>query len=117
MTDLEVGDEVLGYVRKDLISDRSYAELVSASLPHLARKPAALGWDAAAALPLTGLTALQSLGAVGVGSGDTVLVHAAAGGVGHLAVQLAVARGARVLGTASERNHAFLRWLGAEPLL
>ncbi len=115
--DLAVGDEVLGYVRKDVVSDGTYAELVSASLRHLALKPAALGWEAAGALPLAGLTALQSLDAVRVGDGDTVLVHAASGGVGHLAVQLAVARGARVLGTASESNHDFLRSLGAEPVL
>ncbi|MEO6881515.1 MAG: NADP-dependent oxidoreductase [Mycobacteriaceae bacterium] len=113
---LAPGDEVLGYVRKDTVSDGTYAELVSASARHLARKPAAVGFDVAGALPLAGLTALQSLDAVGVSRGDTVLVHAAAGGVGHLATQLAVARGARVIGTASERNHEFLRALGAEPV-
>lgn len=110
------GDEVLGYVRKDLVSEGAYAELVSASARHLARKPAGVAWPAAGALPLAGLTAWQSLDAVKVGKGDTVLVHAAAGGVGHLAVQLAVARGARVIGTASESNHEFLRSLGAEPV-
>lgn len=113
---LAAGDEVAGYVRKDTVSDGAYAELVSASARHLARKPAGVGFDVAGALPLAGLTALQSLDAVGVREGDTVLVHAAAGGVGHLAVQLAVARGARVIGTASERNHEFLRSLGAEPV-
>lgn len=114
--DLAVGDEVLGYVRKDVVSGGAYAELVSASSRHLARKPAGMSFEVAAALPLAGLTALQSLDAVHVAAGDTVLVHAAAGGVGHLAVQLAVARGARVIGTASERNHDFLRSLGAEPV-
>ena len=63
------------------------------------------------------MTALQTLEAVRVGDGDTVLVHAAAGGVGHFAVQLARQLGAsRVIGTASERNHGFLRELGAEPV-
>ena len=113
--ELAVGDEVLGYVRKDLVSGGAYAELVSASVRHLARKPASVSFVAAAGLPLAGLTALQSLDAVGVSDGDVVLVHAGAGGVGHLAVQLAVARGARVIATASERNHDFLRSLGAEP--
>lgn len=110
------GDEVLGYVRKDVVSDGAYAELVSASARHLAHKPAEVSFDAAAALPLAGLTALQSLNAVGVTQGETVLVHAGAGGVGHLAVQIAVARGARVIATASESNHDFLRSLGAEPV-
>ncbi|SDQ72863.1 NADP-dependent oxidoreductase [Quadrisphaera sp. DSM 44207] len=114
--DLAVGDEVLGYVRKDVVSEGAYAELVSAGDRHLALKPPRVDVVQAGGLPLAGLTALQSLEAVRVGSGDTVLVHAAAGGVGHLAVQIAVARGARVIGTASERNHDFLRSLGAEPV-
>ena len=63
-----------------------------------------------------GLTALQSLARVDLTSGETVLVHAAAGGVGSLAVQISAAKGARVIGTASERNHDFLRSLRAEPV-
>jgi NADPH:quinone reductase-like Zn-dependent oxidoreductase len=114
--DLAVGDEVLGYVRKDFVGEGAYAELVSASSRHLALKPPGVPFEVAGALPLAGLTALQSLEAVHVREGDTVLVHAAAGGVGHLAVQLARAKGARVIGTASERNHEFLRSLGAEPV-
>lgn len=110
------GDEVLGYVRKDVVSDGTYAEQVSASARHLAHKPAGVSFEVAAALPLAGLTALQSLDAVGVKEGETVLVHAAAGGVGHLAVQIAVARGARVIGTASAGNHEYLRSIGAEPV-
>ena len=115
--ELAVGDEVLGYVRKDLVSGGAYAELVSASSRHLARKPAGVPFEAAAGLPLAGLTALQSLDAVGASEGDVVLIHAGAGGVGHLAVQLAAARGARVIATASARNHDYLRSLGAEPVL
>jgi NADPH:quinone reductase-like Zn-dependent oxidoreductase len=114
--DFEVGDEVIGYLRKDYVQHGTYAELASASVRLLARKPAALSWEQAAGLPLAGLTAYQALDRVGVGKGDTVLVHAAAGGVGVLAVQLARARGARVIGTASEPNHAFVRELGAEPV-
>ncbi|MED7950977.1 NADP-dependent oxidoreductase [Streptomyces sp. BE303] len=116
VTEFAPGDEVYGYVRKDAVEHGTYAELVAAPVRTLARKPAALDWAQAGGLPLAGLTALQALRAVGVNAGDTVLVHAAAGGVGHLAVQLARAAGARVIGTAGERNHAYLRGLGAEPV-
>lgn len=111
-----VGDEVIGYARKDSVQLGTYAELVAANVRLLAPKPAALDWTQAAGLPLAGLTAYQSLKRLGVGPGDTVLVHAAAGGVGSLGVQIARALGARVIGTASERNHDFLRDLGAEPV-
>jgi NADPH:quinone reductase-like Zn-dependent oxidoreductase len=111
------GDEVIGYVRKDHVQHGTYAELVSAPVRTLARKPSTVDFATAAGLPLAGLTALQALRAAKVGEGDTVLVHAAAGGVGHLAVQIARVLGAsRVIGTASERNHDFLRSLGAEPV-
>ena len=117
VTDFAEGDEVTGYIRKDHVQFGSYAELVSVSDRALARKPSSLSYVEAAALPLAGLTALQSLEAVGAGDGDTVVVHAAAGGVGHLAVQVARALGVdRVIGTASELNHDFVRSLGAEPV-
>ncbi|MFF8898194.1 NADP-dependent oxidoreductase [Streptomyces lydicus] len=112
----EVGDEVMGYVRKDEIQHGTYAELVAAPVRTLARKPAALDWQQAAGLPLAGLTAYQASRRVGAAAGETALVHAAAGGVGSLAVQILVAQGVRVIGTASERNHDFLRSLGAEPV-
>ncbi|MEV5594560.1 NADP-dependent oxidoreductase [Streptomyces sp. NPDC052496] len=115
-TEFAVGDEVIGYVRKDEVQHGTFAELVSAPVRTLARKPAALSWQQAAGLPLAGLTALQAMDRIGVTKGDTVLVHAAAGGVGSLGVQIAVARGARVIGTAGEHNHDFLRSLGAEPV-
>ncbi|MBR8741828.1 NADP-dependent oxidoreductase [Nocardiopsis sp. MG754419] len=111
-----VGDEVYGYVRKDWAKNGTYAELVSAHVRMLAPKPASLDWREAASVPLAGLTALQALDRVEVGAGDTVLVHAAAGGVGSFGVQISVARGARVIGTASEHNHEHLRALGAEPV-
>jgi NADPH:quinone reductase-like Zn-dependent oxidoreductase len=113
----QVGDEVYGYARKDWAKNGTYAELVSASVRMLAPKPESLSWQESAGVPLAGLTALQSVERAGIGSGDTVLVHAAAGGVGAFGVQIAVARGARVIGTASERNHDFLRSLGAEPVV
>lgn len=112
----QVGDEVVGYVRRDEVQHGTYAEYVAAPVRTLARKPASLSWQQAAGLPLAGLTAYQSLKRVGLAAGETVLVHGASGGVGSLAVQIAVAQGARVIGTASERNHDFLRSLGAEPV-
>ncbi|MFB9236075.1 NADP-dependent oxidoreductase [Plantactinospora siamensis] len=111
------GDEVIGYVRRDDIQFGTYAELVPAPERTLADKPLRASWAEAGALPLAGLTAYQALRAVEVAEGDTVLVHAAAGGVGHLAVQLARTLGATtVIGAASERNHDFVRSLGAEPV-
>lgn len=111
-----VGDEVYGYVRKDWVHGGTFAELVAAPVRTLARKPASLSFTEAAAVPLTGLTAYQSIRRAGVRAGQTVLVHAAAGGVGTFAVQIARSLGARVVGTASEGNHDFLRSLGAEPV-
>ncbi|GAA1983534.1 NADP-dependent oxidoreductase [Isoptericola halotolerans] len=112
----QVGDEVYGYVRTDVVHGGTFAEKVAAPVRTLARKPRSLSFEEAAAVPLTGLTALQSIRRSGVRDGQTVLVHAAAGGVGSFAVQIARALGARVIGTASEANHEFLRSLGAEPV-
>lgn len=114
--ELAAGDEVLAYVRKDTVSDGTLAEYVAVPVRTAAKKPAGLSFEEAAALPLAGLTALQTIRRAGVTEGQTVLVHAAAGGVGSIAVQLAVHAGARVVGTASPRNHDFLRELGAEPV-
>jgi NADPH:quinone reductase-like Zn-dependent oxidoreductase len=114
--EFSAGDEVVGYCRKDWIQEGTYAELVAAPVRALARKPQRGSWTQAGGLPLAGLTAWQALRIVGVGPGDTVLVHAAAGGVGHLAVQIARHLGARVIGTASRRNADFIRQLGGEPV-
>jgi NADPH:quinone reductase-like Zn-dependent oxidoreductase len=117
VTAYAAGDEVVGYVRRDHIQHGTYAEQVPAPERTLALKPPGLGWTEAGALPLVGLTAYQGLKAGNVNKGDTVLVNAAAGGVGHIAVQLARLLGAvRVIGTASEHNHDFVRELGAEPV-
>ncbi|MFJ5230874.1 NADP-dependent oxidoreductase [Kitasatospora sp. NPDC088391] len=110
------GDEVMAYARKDVVQAGTFAEYVAVAAPAVARKPAALDWAQAAGLPLAGMTALRSLKRMEVGPGDVLLVHGAAGGVGSLAVQLGRARGARVIGTASERNHAFVKGLGGEPV-
>ncbi len=114
---VQVGQDVVGYARLDHVGHGTWADLVAVPARGIAPAPASLDAVGASCLPLAGLTAWQSLVEVlEVAPGETVLVHAASGGVGHLAVQIAVARGARVLGTASERNHDFLRGLGAEPL-
>jgi NADPH:quinone reductase-like Zn-dependent oxidoreductase len=110
------GDEVMAYARKDAVHAGTFAEYVAVSATAAARKPAALGWQQAGALPLAGLTALRSLDWLQAGPGDVLLVHGASGGVGHAAVQIGRARGARVIGTASEPGHDRLRQLGAEPV-
>jgi NADPH:quinone reductase-like Zn-dependent oxidoreductase len=112
------GDEVFGYVRRDEVQWGTTAELVPAPQRCLAHKPQSLSFAEAGALPLAGLTAYQALTeAMDVGEGDRVLVHRAAGGVGFNAVQIAVALGAHVIGTASPRNHGFLRDAGASEVL
>ncbi|MFI5978942.1 NADP-dependent oxidoreductase [Streptomyces sp. NPDC051452] len=117
VTEFAVGDEVIGYVREDFLSRGTFAEYVAAPVRTLARKPRNLPFEEAAGLPLAGLTAFQTLTKVmKVKEGETVLVHAAAGGVGSIAVQLAAHLGARVIGTASEYNHDYVRSLGAEPV-
>ncbi|MFF8092976.1 NADP-dependent oxidoreductase [Streptomyces sp. NPDC016675] len=111
------GDEVFGM---PLFPRQAggYAEYVVAPARHLARKPAGLTHVEAAALPLAALTAWQALvDTADVRPGERVLVHAAAGGVGHLAVQIAKTRGAHVIGTASAAKHALVRELGADEVI
>lgn len=116
VTSWKRGDEVYG--RPDFTRDGSYAEFVVVRGTELARKPHTLSHSSAAAIPLAGLTAWQSLfDAAGLTRGQTVLIHAAAGGVGHFAVQLAKWKGARVIGTASGRNLAYVRDLGADQVI
>jgi NADPH:quinone reductase-like Zn-dependent oxidoreductase len=95
-----------------------YAEYVVANAADLVRRPAHLTVEQAGAVPLVALTAWQALvGRGGVSAGQRVLVHAAAGGVGHVAVQIAKARGAYVIGTASAAKHDFVRSLGADEVI
>ncbi|WP_433248902.1 NADP-dependent oxidoreductase [Streptosporangium sp. CA-135522] len=111
------GDEVYGMPRLPQPAG-TYAEYVTSPARHLARKPAGLSHVEAAALPLAALTAWQSLvDAADVRPGRRVLIHAAAGGVGHLAVQIAKARGAYVIGTARTAKHDFVRGLGADEVI
>ncbi|MEU9130153.1 NADP-dependent oxidoreductase [Kitasatospora sp. NPDC048540] len=107
-----VGDEVYGML--PLPYGAAYQEFTTVPAAAVAPKPAALTFEQAAAVPLAALTAWQALDAAGVKGGERVLVQGGAGGVGHFAVQLAKARGARVLATASGRNLGFLRDLGVD---
>ncbi|MFF6792670.1 NADP-dependent oxidoreductase [Streptomyces filamentosus] len=118
VTEYAEGDEVMGYVREDFLSHGTFAEYVSAPLRTLARKPRTCSFEEAAGLPLVGLTAYQALRtALSVRSGETVLVLAAAGGVGSAAVQIARHLGCRVLGAVRESGRERVEALGAEPVL
>jgi NADPH2:quinone reductase len=108
---VSVGDEVIAYR-----IDGAYAECVVVPAAALVPKPSNLAWEPASGLMLVGATAIHALSVVAVEAGDTLLFHGAAGGVGIAAIQIALDRGARVIGTANEANHAFLRSLGAEPV-
>jgi NADPH:quinone reductase-like Zn-dependent oxidoreductase len=116
LTRLKLGDEV--YSRPDIARDGAYAEFIVMKESDVALKPKSLDHVHAAALPLVGLTAWQTLFvAGGLVAGQRVLIHAAAGGVGHVAVQLAKWKGAHVIGTAAARNHDFLRQLGVDQVV
>lgn len=105
---VSLGDAVFGFT-----VGGGYAQY--AVLEHFAAKPAAMSFEEAAGIPVPAETAVRVLDLLGVAAGDTLLVNAATGGVGTAAVQLARARGATVIGTASQANHEFLRSLGATP--
>ncbi|MGZ4252428.1 MAG: NADP-dependent oxidoreductase [Solirubrobacteraceae bacterium] len=109
VTDAKPGDEVFGFAA----GGGAAAELALSS--EYAPIPPSLDFAGAAALPVAVETSVRTLDVLGVGPDTTVLINGAAGGVGSAAVQIARARGARVIGTASEHNHDYLRSLGAEP--
>lgn len=109
VTDVAVGDRVFG------ASDDGAGAAELALLTHRAPIPTSLGFVDAAGLPVALETATRALDQLKVAAGSTLLVNGAAGGIGSTVVQLAVARGARVIGTASTANHNYLRLLGAEP--
>jgi NADPH:quinone reductase-like Zn-dependent oxidoreductase len=111
VTNYAVSDEVIVYP-----ANGTYATDVLVGVAALTPKPASLSWEQAAGLLLTGVTAVHALTAAGVGEGDTVLIHGGAGGVGQIAVQLAVAHGASVVATAAPRDHELVRSLGAAPV-
>lgn len=115
---LKEGDEVYAYCRKTEIAEGTYAELVSMPAGAVALRPPSASWAQAGGMPLAGLTAWQALvEALQLSEDQTVAIGAAAGGVGHLAVQIAVARGAEVIGIASAANHDFVRSLGADHVI
>ena len=117
VTIFKPGDEVFGMLPYPF-GVGSHAEYVVGPARAFAIKPPNVDHVAAGALPLAGLTAWQALNdTAAVQAGQRVLIHAAAGGVGHLAVQVAKARGAYVIGTASPTHHAMLRDLGADELI
>jgi NADPH:quinone reductase len=106
------GDAAIGW------TDRrgSHAERLNVPVDHLILKPSALSWEAAGSLYVVGVTAYAAVRAVGAGSGDTVVVSAAAGGVGSVAVQLLKVRGSTVIGIASAAHHAWLESVGVTPV-
>ena len=108
---LSVGDEVIAYR-----IDGAYADRVVVPARAVVPKPSTLSFEEAGGLLLAGTTAVHALTSVGVGPGDTVLVNGASGGVGTIAVQVAVDLGARVIATAGAAGHDRLRHLGAEPV-
>ncbi|MYS79440.1 NADP-dependent oxidoreductase [Embleya scabrispora] len=111
------GDEVFGMLKYPY-GNGSHAEYALSAARHLVRKPANLDHVQAAALPLAALTAWQALvDTADLREGQRVLIHAAAGGVGHLAVQIAKARGAYVIGTARAAKHDLVRELGADEMI
>ncbi|MEU9139546.1 NADP-dependent oxidoreductase [Streptomyces sp. NPDC048404] len=117
VTRFKAGDEVFGMPRFPAEAG-AYAEHVTAPSRHLALKPPRISHLQAAGLPLAGLTGWQALVTVSeVTAGQRVLIPAAAGGVGHLAVQIAKARGAYVIATASGAKHDFVRGLGADEVI
>ncbi len=111
VTGFAAGDDVLGW---DMLA--CYAESLVVGAGQIVAKPPEKSWELAGVLSASGQTASTALADLNVGGGDAVLVHAAAGGVGSFAVQIARSRGATVVGTASQRNHEYLRSLGATPV-
>jgi NADPH:quinone reductase-like Zn-dependent oxidoreductase len=110
VTDVALGDHVFGFC------EQGAAQAESAVLTHYAPLPPSLDFAGAAALPAAIETATRALDQLGVASGSRLLVNGASGTIGSAAVQLAVARGAHVIGTAGAANHAYVRSLGAEPV-
>lgn len=112
VTGLSIGEKVLGW---GLFM--AYADHVLVSPQQIVRKPAGLSWPEAGVMSASGQTASTAISALGIAGGDTLLIHAAAGGVGSFGIQIATAMGAHVIGTASERNHDYLHSLGATPVV
>jgi NADPH:quinone reductase-like Zn-dependent oxidoreductase len=110
------GDPVYGYFRRHDLQYGTYAEFTTVPEGYLAHMPEELSFEEAAALPLAALTAHQTLERLGLRGGEDLFLVGGAGGVGHIGIQLARARGARVIATSSPSSFDFIRELGAEPV-
>ncbi|WP_199535433.1 NADP-dependent oxidoreductase [Rhodohalobacter sp. SW132] len=109
------GDEVYAYARRPVIQHGTFAEYISIPESYLSKKPESITMEQAGGIPLVGLTAYQSLFDAGnLREGQTVLILGGSGGVGTLAIQLAKSVDAKVIGVASEKNHAYMKELGAD---
>jgi len=116
--EFSVGDPVYAYARKPVVSGGTYAEYVTVDESAVALRPHSLSSAEAASIPLVGLTAWQALHDIGdLSASDTVLITAGAGGVGSFAIQFAKIAGARVVTTASPRNHDYVTALGADVVI
>ncbi len=118
VTEFAAGDEVIGFVREEILRHGAYAEKIAVPVSTLVRRPHNATWAQAAGLPLAGLTAYQAIvHTLKLTRGETILIHGSSGGVGSLAAQIAVEQGARVVGSGSAANHEYLRSIAVEPVL
>lgn len=114
VTNIQRGDEVFAYCRKPVVKWGTYAEYITFEANNIALKPKKISFAQAAAIPLVGLTAWQALfDFAKLKAGETILIHAGAGGVGGLAIEFARYAGARIYTTASQENHGYVKKLGA----
>lgn len=112
------GDEVYAYARRPVIQHGTFAEYVALSESYLAHRPQNVTMEEAGGIPLVGLTAYQALFDSGnLKDGQTILILGASGGVGTMAIQLAKSAGANVIGVASEKNHDYMKELGADDVI
>jgi NADPH:quinone reductase-like Zn-dependent oxidoreductase len=117
VVEFEPGDEVVAYTHEEILHNGTYAELVRVPVDRLWRKPRNASWGEAAGLPLAGLTAYRAvIDVLRVSDTDIVLVLGASGGVGSVATQLAMASGAKVIGSASARHQTYIMSIRAEPV-
>lgn len=115
---LKKGDPVFAYCRKAIMHDGSFAEYICLSCENVVKKPESLSFAEAAAVPLSALTAWQSLfDNAHLQSQENILIHAGAGGVGSFALQFAKLTGAHVITTASKRNFDYVKSLGADEII
>ena len=110
--DLAVGAEVIGHA----VGGGAHATWITVPATAVVRKPSSVSWEVAGGLYLAGATAYDIVRSLHLGEGDVVVITAAAGGVGHIECQLALAAGAKVIGTCSPGNHDYLRQIGVTPV-